>query len=80
MEALFYLFSVVERAPQRPDGSGRSPLNGYLVVGVLAMLVLSSKPKQSRARSRRPSRLSSPELNKVSCTRGVHWYPPRATH
>lgn len=42
MEALFYLFSVVERAPQRPDGSGRSPLNGYLVIGLLAMLVLSS--------------------------------------
>lgn len=42
MEALFYLFSVVERAPQRPDGSGRSPFNGCLVVGLLAMLVLSS--------------------------------------
>lgn len=42
MEALFYLFSVAERAPQQPDGRGRSPLNGYLVVGLLVMVVLSS--------------------------------------
>lgn len=42
MEALFYLFSVAERAPQHPDGSGRSAFNGYLVVGLLAMAVLSS--------------------------------------
>lgn len=42
MEALFYLFSVAERAPQQPDGSGRRPFNGYLVVGLLAAVVLSS--------------------------------------
>lgn len=42
MEALFYLFSVAERAPQRPDGSGKSHFNGYLVVGLLVTVFLSS--------------------------------------